>query len=860
MVKQAAFFQQLAGKSSAQQTEYLQGLLTTAGVQTIDNLYASGVIEGRKPKASTVQLLQSIANGSGYEKLQRISQFKTAKKSLKSTSKIMPAEPEEQVVPYDPELVPLTPEQEEEIEPIVQLDAQQKADDAYALAQQAIEYAKLQQDFATTLSQAQAKGEAMGKAKEAATIIEQELADDAEMRTKEKSDRIRRRQQFLRTGDDTDGESRKFINKQQKDFDALLKKAKAKGAELRRKEEALGRAQESAVNVEKEMADDAEMAEQTFMNAMFGTPSPERKFGRDAMQIADTTAVAEAKAKERREEMLRPNPKAKTSQRVKTEEREYAREDTNKESRAKEVDKRRQALDRWSNDPEADTDDLLRELGFKKRQIDDNTNAQVKKAKKTLQDYTSAELTQAELFEMMDMLIDPPTQSPDERDAKPKAKEYVSSSGERRPMGERPVFRVDAKRQAEEAVQADKKELSMKKQELKERRERKARDAKVQEARMRMMKEQTAQAIGVSADAEMTDEPAPAPAPAPAVVPDLDPAFLGSLVRNTPLAPSNPYFDPLREIAQKQGFTQEKFDEMVQGINTDPEKKQAYEDYIPRFYSPQPSPAQTPRTPPQQTQTQAPPAPPFVSNPLNTNAVSSASTQAEQTPDPVKAGVQPVELAPTKAELIPKERLAVEGKSPQELLADIMYFFKNFAPQLKPIKAKWDKLSKRQKSSEVVLKRYHGEIVGRLQPEGSKADEGKEGKVGIVVDAEQYIEMKMREIMLDSRFANMQPAELVDVNEGIKKKQASDMGAFEVRQGLRGGKSFIQREPVYKAISTSQPDQLAVQMRPPGKATQPKRLSLMPAKQINLATTARAFTNANPFARSVPTITLKVLK
>ena len=217
-------------------------------------------------------------------------------------------------------------------------------------------------------------------------------------------------------------------------------------------------------------------------------------------------------------------------------------------------------------------------------------------------------------------------------------------------------------------------------------------------------------------------------------------------------------------------------------------------------------------------------------------------------------------LAPTKAELIPKERLSTEGKSPQELLADIMYFFKNFASQLKPIKAKWDKLSKRQKSNEVVLKRYHGMIVGRLQPEGSKAGEGKEGKVGIVVDAEQYIENKMREIMLDSRFANMQPAELVDVNEGIKKKQASDMGAFEVRQGLRGGKSFIQREPVYKAISTSQPDQLAVQMRPAGKATQPKRLSLMPARQMNLATTAKSFNNANPFARSVPTITFQVLK
>ena len=303
---------------------------------------------------------------------------------------------------------------------------------------------------------------------------------------------------------------------------------------------------------------------------------------------------------------------------------------------------------------------------------------------------------------------------------------------------------------------------------------------------------------------------------------------------------SDPYFDELRQFAKDNRYSKEQYDDLMLDVQTNSASRANYDVYrsevnAPKSYKP------------------------VYTEPEDTGPLS-ASTQAEQTPDPVKAGAQPVELAPTKAELIPKERLAVEGKSPPELLADIMYFFKNFAPQLKPIKAKWDKLPRQQKSNEAVLKRYHGEIVGRLQPEGSKAGEGKEGKVGIVVDAEQYIENKMREIMLDARFANMQPAELVDVNEGIKKKQATDMGAFEVRQGLRGGKSFIQREPVYKAISTSQPDQLAVQMRPPGKATQPMRLSLMPAKQINLATTAKSFNSANPFARSVPTITLKVLK
>ena len=365
----------------------------------------------------------------------------------------------------------------------------------------------------------------------------------------------------------------------------------------------------------------------------------------------------------------------------------------------------------------------------------------------------------------------------------------------------------------------------------------------------------------------------------------------------------SPYFNSLRFIAETQGRSKEEVDNLYKDIISKPASRKNYEEYAtkfipentpqtqrmpdtppmtPRDAPPDPPPLDTPMPPaPEGSPPNYPPPPNFPPPPDYPPPRDAPMPQAQPAgapPQQAGARVPPSfrsqgmnmdgvssgmsgssELPPTKAELIPKERLSTEGKSPQELLNDIMYFFKNFASQLKPIKAQWDKLSKRQKSNETVLKRYHGMIVGRLQPEGSKAD-AKEGKVGIVVDAEQYIEMKMREIMLDARFANMQPAELINVNEGIKKKQASDMGAFEVRQGLRGGKSFIQREPVYKAISTSQPEQLAQQMRPPGKDTQPRRFSLMPAKQINLTTTAKSFNSANPFARSIPTITFQVLK
>jgi hypothetical protein len=789
------FFKTLASRASNSKEDgqaYLKELLSKMEVASFAEAHEAGLFSNKKFSLSNAQRLDRFATEGTAEALNNvklISNYPKQRKGLRSGQVVPEIEEEksEEQVPYDPDVVPLTEEQEKEIAGISRVDREEKL--------------------------LKRKAKKLGESVANARKIAQETADK------------------------------------------LTKEMEAKLAEAR--------AMAKKINEEYE-----------------------------AMEIADTTAVAEAKAKERREEMLRPNPKA--SQRDKKEEREYAREDTNKESRAKEIAKRRKALEKWSNDIDYDTNDLLMDLGFKKRQIDDNTNEQVKRAKKNLQDYEAAELTEAELFDMVDMLVDPPTdpptQSPDERDAKPKAK--VTSSGERRPTGERPEFRFDAKRQAEEAQELDKKALSVEKQQKINRDQRRARDAIVQNARMRMTETQE---VTVDANAKQKVG-VPLALRIPAGQYD---------IRDIPFA--SPYYDALRDFARSRGEGDAYIRQMYENIRNNKKFKSDYDNYVktltppaqtpdgtgsggdmsppppppppmppnyppppegappnyppPPIYPPPPDypPPRDAPMPDAQSPAGAPPPPPPPPQQAGAQVQQPPPSPFGQTRDPVLAGMSGGELPPTKAELIPKERLSTEGKSAKELMGDIMYFFKNFAQQLKPIKAKWDKLSKRQKSNEAVLKRYHGMIVGRLQPEGSKA-EAKEGQVGIVVDAEQYIEMKMREIMLDARFANMQPADLIDVNEGMKKKQASDMGAFEVRQGLRGGKSFIQREPVYKAISTSQPEQIAQQMRPPGKATQPKRFSLMPAKQINLATTAKKFNSANPFARSIPTITLKVLK
>jgi len=266
--------------------------------------------------------------------------------------------------------------------------------------------------------------------------------------------------------------------------------------------------------------------------------------------------------------------------------------------------------------------------------------------------------------------------------------------------------------------------------------------------------------------------------------------------------------------------------------------------------APQAAPAQAQQAPqaqapPQaQAQPQAQPAPAPAPEPMQDPALRSIS---KSTPEP------------TLAELIPKERLTTDFKNVATLMKDINYFFETFPEPLKQIKNEFDKLTPRKKANLMVLQRIHGRIVGTLQPEGSKE---ATGKIGIVVDAEQYIEMKIREMIVSNRFANLTPAEVINVNEGVdtdKKKKAKDYGKFEIQPAKMGGKLFMQREPVYKAIPSNknnEEEKPAYAMR----QSQPKRFGVNVAKQINLAKTAISFNNRNPFSQPLDTIKLRVLK
>lgn len=270
-----------------------------------------------------------------------------------------------------------------------------------------------------------------------------------------------------------------------------------------------------------------------------------------------------------------------------------------------------------------------------------------------------------------------------------------------------------------------------------------------------------------------------------------------------------------------------------------------------------------PQAPPVPPKPQAPPVPPIPQAP---QAQAQPAPQApapapapEPMQDPALRSISKSTPEPTLAELIPKERLTTDFKNVATLMKDINYFFETFPEPLKQIKNEFDKLTPRKKANLMVLQRIHGRIVGTLQPEGSKE---ATGKIGIVVDAEQYIEMKIREMIVSNRFANLTPAEVINVNEGVdtdKKKKAKDYGKFEIQPAKMGGKLFMQREPVYKAIPSNknnEEEKPAYAMR----QSQPKRFGVNVAKQINLAKTAISFNNRNPFSQPLDTIKLRVLK
>ena len=230
-----------------------------------------------------------------------------------------------------------------------------------------------------------------------------------------------------------------------------------------------------------------------------------------------------------------------------------------------------------------------------------------------------------------------------------------------------------------------------------------------------------------------------------------------------------------------------------------------------------------------------------------------AETQTPNVSMTITPMPSPVELPRSKeekkkADFIPRERLAVEGKTADELRDDIKYFLKEFKGQLK----QEAEVFKRVKSLD-DMQRLHRRIIGKLQPD----EEPKEEKRRMLeVDMERYIDERVQRLIMENMMSSVKPeAVMIDV-EGQAKQKTKDVGSYELKAN-KGGKMFAKREPIYRAIPSTNPEDIEEQFDPYGKPA--KVLKGAPTKKRTLATTAKRQFMQSPFRRPMQTIDLKYI-
>lgn len=145
---------------------------------------------------------------------------------------------------------------------------------------------------------------------------------------------------------------------------------------------------------------------------------------------------------------------------------------------------------------------------------------------------------------------------------------------------------------------------------------------------------------------------------------------------------------------------------------------------------------------------------------------------------------------------IPKERLGVEGKTIAILNDDIKYFINRFPDILKTEANVYKKANKRNKKLLIdIHKRIQAKLSSPMELQPSKSE-----RIGIVLDADKYIDSKINELLASKTLEGLTPANLVDITK-IPKSVGKDLGSYTVVN--QGGKDYIDQAPVYRAIPSN---------------------------------------------------------
>ena len=219
--------------------------------------------------------------------------------------------------------------------------------------------------------------------------------------------------------------------------------------------------------------------------------------------------------------------------------------------------------------------------------------------------------------------------------------------------------------------------------------------------------------------------------------------------------------------------------------------------------------------------------------------------EEESSPDP-----------PTSMDDIPSGRLSSSFKTVEQLNDDIKYFLKTFPALLKREAGFYKKINKKSLKQ---VRELHSRIVGILKPQSMPSGQKSQGrKVGVVIDAQEYIKNEMKRLLENETFSNLKPANVVldvggdDEGEG-RDETTRDFGNFEVKKNDEGG-LYARREAIYRYLPTEGDESVNS-----SKERKNNRLANIPLRQINRAKTAKKMNRRNPFQKPVKTVRLKYL-
>ena len=195
----------------------------------------------------------------------------------------------------------------------------------------------------------------------------------------------------------------------------------------------------------------------------------------------------------------------------------------------------------------------------------------------------------------------------------------------------------------------------------------------------------------------------------------------------------------------------------------------------------------------------------------------------------------PYEAPPSKSDLIPPARLSTRYKEVDELNDDINYFITNFKDVLTNEEKIYGKMNKKDKK---MLTRLHNKITGKI---GTSSKSGKsENNILIGVDADTYIEERVKKIMKENTFNNLRSEDaVIPVEEDMRVKDTKNFGGYEVKRSPDGGLSS-QKEGQYRNAPTTQPEE-------PERKKRTSGLKILNNTQRNRAKTAQRMVRNNPF-------------